>query len=111
MAIKTSTQSTIPELKIDRIQFSDVQITVSQSPPYKIGFKAEIHPYGVRQDGSHLYTDCRSIDIPDVVAFIMTHEGSELATAMGAMVKVQEGLGMLSGLYFDDLTFESYVAG
>ena len=111
MAIKTTTQTIIPQIEIDRLQFSNVIIKVSKEAPYKISFHATVNPYGVDANGKNIYNDDeRVIKINDVDEFIRSRYGTdEFTVALSAMKKVQEGFGMLAQLYFEDVEFDSYI--
>ena len=112
MAIKTTTQGTVPAVTLDRLQFSQVNITANKKPPYKISFSAIVEAYGVDQNGVHVYSGSeRKIIIPDVHAFILSKTGQELVDSSTAMQKVQEGFGLLAQVYFNDVTFDQYVQG
>jgi len=97
MAIKTNIQETIPELDVEYLQFSQMNMSISKKFPYKIALSAKIHPYGKDSEGTHVYTEKEyDISISDMNAFIFSLPPEERTVAVQAMVKIQEALGYLA---------------
>jgi hypothetical protein len=107
MSIKTCAQCTIPAVVVDRLQFSQVNITVSKTAPYRIAFTATVHPYGIDEGGNHVYSGKEhKIAISDVKTYIETLEGQQQIDAQAAFAEVESGLGKLAELKLG-INFES----
>lgn len=96
MAIKTTEQGVIPAIILDHIQYSQLNITVSETSPYTIAVSAKVRLYGI-VDGVHHYAqDYQTINITNVSSWIAALEPAQQSKAVTALQKINEGLGTLS---------------
>jgi hypothetical protein len=97
MAIKIEDSGTIPAITLDHIQFSNINIAISEKPPYRLAITAKCKLYGIDSDGKHYYDSNEShISIADINQYIMNLPTTQQPIAMNAMAKIQEGLGTLA---------------
>jgi len=99
MAIKTSSQGTLPAVDLNYIQFSAFHMTVAEDPPHKISVSGKMRPYGIVNGVKYYAKDSDPLQIGDLDAYIANSVPPERqAEAVAAMIKVQEGLGTLASI-------------
>ncbi len=100
MAIKIHSEGTIPAITLDHVQYDQLHITVSRTPPYTISLSAKTVLYGEDTENVHHYKDTvKDINIPDIDAYIATLDAQQQLDAGLALKQVQEGLGKVAEIY------------
>jgi hypothetical protein len=107
MAIKTSSMGTLPTVELNYIQFTNFNMTVGESPPHRIAVSGKMRAYGVDNGVKYYAKDyLKPLSITDLDSYIMNQVPAERRMeAAAAMIKVQEGLGVLASIT-QNVTFE-----
>lgn len=99
MAIKTSSQGTLPAIDLNYIQFSQFNMSVEEKAPHRISVSGKMRPYGVSGGEKFYAKDVDPLNIADLDDYIANQVPPERqAEAAAAMAKVQEGLGVLASI-------------
>ena len=99
MAIKTSSQGTLPAIDLNYIQFSNFQMSVQEKAPHRISVAGKMRAYGVSGGKKYYSVDVDQLNISDLDGYITNNVPPERQIeAVAAMVKVQEGLGTLASI-------------
>lgn len=100
MAIKTSSQGTLPAVDLDHIQYNEFHMSVAEAAPHNIALSAKLRPYGVSGTEKFYAKDFKLMNIGNLDAYIATKvPTARQAEAVAALTKVQEGLGTLASIY------------
>ena len=102
MAIKTSAQGSIPAITLDHVQCSEFHVAVQEESPNTVSISAKVKAYGVA-DGVKYYDKkpMRPLSIPNLDAYLSTKVPADrLEEAMQAVVKIQEGQGVLVSIFY-----------
>jgi hypothetical protein len=101
MAIKTSSQGLLPAVNLDYLQYSEFNMRVSEVPPHTIALSAKLRPYGMADGLKYYAKDSKNLNIVNLDAYVGGLAGAQRTEAQIALMKVQEGLGVLAALYFN----------
>jgi hypothetical protein len=101
MAIKTSSDGSIPAVSLDYDHIVQFVLSVGMVKPYRKSISLKIRPYGKVNGDETRYFSEKNIpaNIADIDAYIATKVPAERqAEAVAAMVKFQEAIGVLDSL-------------
>jgi len=99
MAIKTSSQGTLPAVTLDYIQYSEFNMRVSENAPYNIGLSAKLKSYGIDNSVKYYAKYNDNMNIPNLDAYIQSLPVDKQTQAIQALGAVQTGLGILASIY------------
>jgi len=102
MAIKTSSQGTIPAVTLEYLQYNEFLMRVSEQPPHKISLTAKLRAYGV-DNGEKIYSKdpLSTMNISNLDAYVGGLDPAKQAEALIGITKVQEGLGTLASIFYN----------
>ena len=103
MAIKTGVHGSIPAINLDHVQYSQLNISIKENPPYTVSLSARVKAYGV--ENGVKYYDKKPLPpmiIQDLDAY-MQHEipNDRKADAAQALADIQKGLGVLASIKYN----------
>ena len=99
MAIQINESKQIPAIDLKFLQFTNFNLSVARTPPYKISISAKVENYGLDADGKRFY-DNDHVDFSDrdVMASIESLSTEQKERAMEALDMIQTGLGIMASI-------------